>query len=219
MTSRAARGSTAPPPAPAVAASRRAAPRRAPAPAARRRRPDADRPRGRPVLEGVHLADRARQDAPDRRDDRMARAAPRGRRRASSRAASPPTSARRPRRSSPAPTRCSRSTRSTTRSASTRKALPAVLGTGSAELHVRALNGEAMARAQTGDVKGALALLARVARARRARRVLRHRPRRGAVPPGGLPVHAFEHLDRGRSLQRGARRSPSARGCRPTSCA
>jgi tetratricopeptide (TPR) repeat protein/DNA-binding XRE family transcriptional regulator len=40
------------------------------------------------------------------------------------------------------------------------KALPAVLGTGSTELHVRALNGEAMARAQSGDVKGALALLA-----------------------------------------------------------
>jgi tetratricopeptide (TPR) repeat protein len=39
------------------------------------------------------------------------------------------------------------------------KALPAVLGTGSSELQVRALNGEAMARAQTGDVKGALALL------------------------------------------------------------
>ena len=40
------------------------------------------------------------------------------------------------------------------------KALPAVLGTGAVELHVRALNGEAMARAQSGDVKGALALLA-----------------------------------------------------------
>src|SRR5260221_7040140 len=40
------------------------------------------------------------------------------------------------------------------------KALPAVLGTGSPELQVRALNGEAMARAQNGDVKTALALLA-----------------------------------------------------------
>jgi len=40
------------------------------------------------------------------------------------------------------------------------RALPAVLGTGSPELQVRALNGEAMARAQSGDVKGALALLA-----------------------------------------------------------
>jgi len=40
------------------------------------------------------------------------------------------------------------------------RALPAVLGTGAAELRVRALNGEAMARAQSGDVKGALALLA-----------------------------------------------------------
>ena len=40
------------------------------------------------------------------------------------------------------------------------RALPAVLGTGAAELRVRALNGEAMARAQAGDVKSALALLA-----------------------------------------------------------
>jgi tetratricopeptide (TPR) repeat protein len=40
------------------------------------------------------------------------------------------------------------------------RALPAVLGTGAAELRVRALNGEAMAHAQAGDVKSALALLA-----------------------------------------------------------
>jgi tetratricopeptide (TPR) repeat protein/DNA-binding XRE family transcriptional regulator len=40
------------------------------------------------------------------------------------------------------------------------RALPAVLGTGAVELHVRALNGEAMARARSGDVKSALALLA-----------------------------------------------------------
>ena len=40
------------------------------------------------------------------------------------------------------------------------RALPAVLGTGAAELRVRALNGEAMALAQNGDVKSALALLA-----------------------------------------------------------
>lgn len=40
------------------------------------------------------------------------------------------------------------------------KALPAVLGTGAPELRVRVLNGEAMARAQSGDVKSALALLA-----------------------------------------------------------
>jgi tetratricopeptide (TPR) repeat protein len=40
------------------------------------------------------------------------------------------------------------------------RALPAVLGTGAAELRVRALNGEAMAHAQSGDVKTALALLA-----------------------------------------------------------
>ncbi|MGH3002904.1 MAG: tetratricopeptide repeat protein [Gaiellaceae bacterium] len=39
------------------------------------------------------------------------------------------------------------------------KALPAVLGTGSPELRIRELNGEAMARAQSGDVKGALSLL------------------------------------------------------------
>lgn len=40
------------------------------------------------------------------------------------------------------------------------RALPAILGTGAAELRVRALNGEAMARAESGDVKAALALLA-----------------------------------------------------------
>jgi tetratricopeptide (TPR) repeat protein len=40
------------------------------------------------------------------------------------------------------------------------RALPAVLATGAVELHVRALNGEAMARAQSGDVKNALLLLA-----------------------------------------------------------
>lgn len=40
------------------------------------------------------------------------------------------------------------------------RALPAVLGTGSVELRVRALNGEAMARALSGDVRSGLALLA-----------------------------------------------------------
>ncbi|HZQ83163.1 MAG TPA: tetratricopeptide repeat protein [Gaiellaceae bacterium] len=40
------------------------------------------------------------------------------------------------------------------------RALPAVLGTGAAELRVRVLNGEAMARAQSGDIQSALALLA-----------------------------------------------------------
>jgi len=40
------------------------------------------------------------------------------------------------------------------------RALPSVLGTGAVELHVRLLNGEAMARAQSGDVKGGLELLA-----------------------------------------------------------
>jgi tetratricopeptide (TPR) repeat protein/DNA-binding XRE family transcriptional regulator len=40
------------------------------------------------------------------------------------------------------------------------KALPAVLGTGAPELRVRALNGEAMVRAEMGDVKSGLALLA-----------------------------------------------------------
>jgi len=40
------------------------------------------------------------------------------------------------------------------------RALPAVLGTGAAELRVRALNGEAMAHAQAGEVKAALAMLA-----------------------------------------------------------
>ena len=39
------------------------------------------------------------------------------------------------------------------------RAFPAVVGTGAVELHVRALNGEAMARAQSGDPRGALELL------------------------------------------------------------
>src|ERR1044071_5892007 len=39
-------------------------------------------------------------------------------------------------------------------------ALPSVLGTGAPELRVRALNGEAMARALSGDVKKGLGLLA-----------------------------------------------------------
>jgi tetratricopeptide (TPR) repeat protein/DNA-binding XRE family transcriptional regulator len=40
------------------------------------------------------------------------------------------------------------------------RAMPAVLGTGAVELQVRALNGEAMARAHAGDVKSSLPLLA-----------------------------------------------------------
>jgi tetratricopeptide (TPR) repeat protein len=40
------------------------------------------------------------------------------------------------------------------------RASPAVLGTGAVELHVRALNGEAMARAHSGDVKSGLVLMA-----------------------------------------------------------
>ena len=40
------------------------------------------------------------------------------------------------------------------------RALPAVLGTGAVELHVRVLNGEGIALAQTGDVKGGLGRLA-----------------------------------------------------------
>jgi tetratricopeptide (TPR) repeat protein len=40
------------------------------------------------------------------------------------------------------------------------RAMPSVVGTGAVELRVRLLNGEAMARAGTGDIAGALALLA-----------------------------------------------------------
>ena len=39
------------------------------------------------------------------------------------------------------------------------RAVPAVLGTGAVELHVRVLNGEGMARTLSGDVKGALPML------------------------------------------------------------
>ena len=178
--------------------------RRAPAPAARRSRADADRSRGRPVLEGVHLADRARQDAPDdaRRSSgsRCASASTP----ASSRAASRPTSARRRRRSSPAPTRSRRSTSSTEAIAEYTRALPAVLGTGAAELRVRALNGEAMAHAQARRREVGARAARRVARSRRGRDVHRRRPRRCSLSPRRLPLQAFEHLDRGRVVRRGA---------------
>ena len=80
--------------------SARLAARRAPPPAARLGRADAERARRRPVLEGVRLADRARQDAADARDGRVARARGSASTRRSSRAASRATSARAPRRSS-----------------------------------------------------------------------------------------------------------------------
>ena len=126
---------------------RGSAPRRSPAPASRRRRADADRSRRRPLLEGVHLADRARQDAPDARDDRVARAAPRRRRRL-------PRERRLDRRAregrgDPRPRRGAArgAARSTRRSTSTRTRSPPSSRTGAVELQVRALSGEAWARA------------------------------------------------------------------------
>ena len=74
--------------------------------------------------------------------------------------ASRPTNGRAPRRSSPAPTRCSTSTRFDDALAEYAKALPAVLGTGAVELHVRALNGEGDRARPVGDVKAGLARLA-----------------------------------------------------------
>jgi transcriptional regulator with XRE-family HTH domain len=83
------------------------------------------------------------------------------------------------------------------------KSLPAVLGTGAAELHVRALNGEGIALAQTGDVKSGLARLAEA-------RTLVEGPEfsdvdRAEVLYRSLPLSAAEHRHGGRDLRRGTR--------------
>ena len=84
---------------------------------------------------------------------------------------------------------------------------------------MRALNGEAMARAENGDVKSGLALLAEsralveddgfsdIDRAEVLYRL------------GVVPVPAGEHLDGGRALRRGARPRGALGRCRPTGCA
>ena len=96
----------------------RVASRRAAALAPPRGRPDADPGRGRPLLEGVHQPDRARQDAPDRRDDRLARRHSSASTPRSSAAASRPTSAAGSRRCSRGPRRCPSRTGTPRRSSS-----------------------------------------------------------------------------------------------------
>ena len=94
-----------------------------------------------------------------------------------------------------------------------------MLGTGAPELRVRALNGEAMARAQNGDVKSGLSLLAEARALVETRRLLRHRPRRGAstASVSAATCSRASRPQSGSSTRRS--RSPSAPGCRPTSCA
>ena len=204
---------------PVTARARRIAPRRAPAPAARRSRPDADRARGRALLQGVRLA---RSSAGRRaRPRRPSTGSPRAwaSTRASSRAASPPTSARASRRRSPARTRSTSARRTTRRSRSTRRSRASSLdrlGRARAARAVgRGLGAAAPRRRPAGD---------RAARAR-ARRfvegagVRRRRPRRRAVPPRRLPLQAPEHLHGDRPLQRGARAGGALASCRATSFA
>ena len=147
----------------------RIAPRRAPAPAAGLRRADADRARGRAVLEGVRLADRARQDAADARDDRMARGAARRRRvvprerRLDRRA--------RARRGDPHPRGGAVERRDFDEAIEEyTDALAAVVATGAVDLQVRVLSGEAWARAHRGEVRPAIDLLEQARGARRRAR-------------------------------------------------
>ena len=134
----------------------------------------------------------------------MARAAASASTPASSRTASRPTSAAvsRPPRAGRGADRVRSST--TRRSASTTSSRAAVAATGLAELDVRALTGEAKARARLGDVRRAIELLERA-------RDLSEGPgfsdlERAEVlfRLGVVPLPALEHRDRDRPPQRGA---------------
>ena len=184
---------------------RAAAARRTPAPAPRRRRSHADRPRRRPLLQGVHLPDRAGQDAPDDRDGRVARPPARGRPRL-------PRERRLRRRSRQgrgllaradalaSEHRFEEARRGIRQGDAVRRRRRAPPSCASA-----LLNGEARRGPATATSGSALALLAESRVARRGRRVLRRRPRRRPLPDGRLPHEALEHLDGGRPVQRGAR--------------
>ena len=136
---------------------------------------------------------------------------------ASSRAASPPTSASRVEASWPAPRRCRAPSATTRRRRVRQPSRRRCPRTGAAELEVRALlAAEAWARMQQGEVRAAIELLDARAHLDRAARVLGRRPRRAALPAGRLPLQAFEHRHRDRALQRGARSSPRAPAFRAT---
>ena len=181
--------------------------------ASRRRGADPERPRRRPLLEGVRQPDRARQDAADAGDARVARRAARRRRRRTSRPASAPTSAAASRRRSPAPRRC-RGARLRRRRSRSSRGCDAV-----GRAHRRARSRAALAArrdlgADPGRRQSTSALRAARprARARRGRRLLRRRPRGGALPARRLPLQAVEHLDGDRAARRRRSSSPSARG-------
>ena len=135
-----------------------AAPRRTSPPATCRRRSHADRPGRRPLLQGIHLADRARKDAPDHRhiewlglrlgvDAGFLQSGVSADERAKAEAILARADA------------LLEEGRLDESIEEYGRALPAVLGTGAVELHVHALKGEAMALAHNGDVKAALAML------------------------------------------------------------
>ena len=178
--------------------------RRPPPPVARRRGPDADRPRRRSLLQGVHLPDRARQDPPDERDGRLARDAPGGRRRLPRerdlrRRACEGRGDPRPRRHAARRARVRGGDRRV-HEVAPRRPRHGRAGVARAGAERRGDGARTERRRQDGadDAR-------RVPRARRRRKLLRHRPRRRALPARRLPLHALEHRDGGQPLQRGAR--------------
>ena len=189
------------------------------APAAHVRGYDAERARRRPLLEGVRQPDRARQDAPDGRDDRVARRPARRRRRFSrerrlGRRARPGRDRPRPRGGA------DRGRAATTRrSTSTRTSQPAVVATGAARARGRARSGgQASRHACRGKPREALVTSTRRARAVRGPGLLGRRPGATSSSASASPLHALEHLDRGRAASTRRSSSPSARGCRATCC-
>ena len=99
-----------------------------------------------------------------------------------------------------------------------RRALGAVLGTGSQELHVRTLAGEATALAHHGEPRIALGLPRRRARSRRARVSATSTAPTHPLPPRRVPVPA-RAISTAVNLFNEALPSASAPASRPTGCA
>ena len=182
------------------------------------------RARRRALLEGVHLADRARQDAPDARDGRVARRAARRRRARSSRAASRTTSGRAPRRSSRAREALTERRDFDVAIEEFTKALAAVVATGVGRAAGARPLRRGLGAMHRGDVRAGDRAARRRRGARRGPVVLGSRPRRAAVPARRRPLPDLEHRDRGRALRRGAHarralaaavRPAAARTCSP----
>ena len=193
----------------------RVSPRRSRAHAARLCRPDADRPRRRPLLEGVHLADRARQDAPDAGDDRVARDAARRRRelpreRRLERRARAGRGDPHPRRGARRAARLRRRDRGVRECAHRRRLDRRGRAAGARTLG-RGLGARPSRRRQAGDRAAR-----RGARARRGTAVHRPRPGRDPLPARRRPLPDLEHLDLGRAASARRLRWSSARSCRPT---